>query len=632
MTEPHLHGTRLALLLFGTYLVATLAMGWPVSLAPGSYQIGGGADPQLYVWTIGWDTYALVHHPWSVFDANIFFPHRWTLAYSENLIGSALMALPVMWITDNALAATNIVALASVVLSATGAYLLARQLGASVTGSFLCGLIFAFAPPRFTRLGQAHLIAIQWVPFGLMFFHRYWQHGRRADLRWTLGLLSLQALTSGHGAVLLLLGCAVMTTFELCSGAPAALARRLKDIGIPGALMLLPALAAYIPYRLATSEVALTRVLDDEGLTLSSYISSPTAAHQALLSRLPAWEWLQQPPDAYLFPGLVPVLLAALAFAIPRVTQDGRWLRALATGLSLFGASQLALGVASALHGGVVLRIRGIEVLSASGWRPWLFAAVAIAARLALSRQVPFVTRARLRAAAADPRWMWLAVALLTLWLTIGPPLSLWQWVYWLPGLTFIRVPSRFTLLGLLAVAVLSACGFDRLAKRWSPRVRVAAGLLFAVVFLVESVQFPNAARPFTLDIPTVDRWLADQPGPIAIAEVPVSSSRDDARRAEVAVQYMLHTLGHHKPTVLGYSGAEPADYRDVYDGLIDFPSEASLDMLAGRGVTHVVVHLDYFTDEYRQEYEARLAGFSSRLRLVHAEGDGKIFALEPGR
>jgi len=550
-------GTRTgrAALVLAVYAVATLVMAWPVSVHPGSYQIGGGADPRLYIWTIGWGTHGLSHHPWSVFDANIFFPHVLTLAYSENLLGSALIALPIVWATGDVLAATNLVAVLAVFVSAVGGYVLARQLGVSALAAFLCGLVFAFAPPYFTRLGQLHLIAIHWVPFGLAYFHRYLERGRAADLRWTLGFLSLQAVTSGHGAVFLLLGVVAMGAHRLGTGTRAAPWRRLHDSGLPGVLLLVPAALVYVPYRLASREVPIERTLDDVGLTLSSYVSSPTHVHQWLLSLLPAWDWLQQPPDAFLFPGLVPLALAGLAF------------------------------------------------------RP-----------------------GRSRPASHADRWLFLAMGFLSLWLAIGPPLSLWQWVHWLPGLSFIRAPSRFTLLGTLALAVLAAMGFDRLTRQWAARARAIAAAGLALLLLAECVQIPNTARPFTLEIPAADRWLATLEGPIAIAEAPVSASRLDARRADVATQYMLHTLGHYHPTVFGYSGAEPSDYRGVYDSLIGFPSGDSISRLADRGVTHVVVHLDYLTAEDRPIYEARLAEFAGSLRLAHADGDGRVFEIIASR
>ena len=65
--------------------------------------------------------------------------------------------------------------LLSCVLSGAGTFLLARQLGISTAGAFAAGVIFAFAPPRFTRLAQLHLATVQWIPFCLAFVHAYLQ-------------------------------------------------------------------------------------------------------------------------------------------------------------------------------------------------------------------------------------------------------------------------------------------------------------------------------------------------------------------------------------------------------------------------------------------------------------------------
>ena len=70
----------------------------------------------------------------------------------------------------------------------------------------------------------------------------------------------------------------------------------------------------------------------------------------------------------------------------------------------------------------------------------------------------------------ADYRWLYLAVVLVTLWFAIGPPYGVWRWVYWLPGLNFVRVPSRFMLLGVLGLGVLAGLGFDRLDGRAARR------------------------------------------------------------------------------------------------------------------------------------------------------------------
>ena len=51
-------------------------------------------DTQLFIWTLAWDTHAVIHQPFAIFDSNIYYPERRTLAYSENLLGSTIVAAP----------------------------------------------------------------------------------------------------------------------------------------------------------------------------------------------------------------------------------------------------------------------------------------------------------------------------------------------------------------------------------------------------------------------------------------------------------------------------------------------------------------------------------------------------------
>ena len=149
------------------FSAVTLALTYPLPLHVGSAILSDNPDTHLFLWTLGWDVHAFTSQPFSIFDANIYFPQRLTLAYSENLIGSAFLAAPVLWLTGNAVLALNIVSLLSCILCGLGAYVLARRLGLSVAGAILCGLVFAFSPARFFRITQIHLATVQWVPFTL---------------------------------------------------------------------------------------------------------------------------------------------------------------------------------------------------------------------------------------------------------------------------------------------------------------------------------------------------------------------------------------------------------------------------------------------------------------------------------
>jgi hypothetical protein len=529
------------------YFALTMVLAYPLTRDPAGHVLSAAPDTNLYMWTLDWDTHAFIHHPGSIFDANIYYPERRTLAYSENLIGSAFFAAPVLWLTHNPVLAMNVVVLLSCILCGVGAFALARRVGVGPSAAALSGLVFAFSPPRFLRLDQVHLTTIQWVPFSLAFLHAYLDDGRKRNLRLAAAFFTLQAVTSGHGAALLVAATLILIGCRLALGEPPAVVRRLRDLGLPGALLLAPALLVAIPYRQVQIDMQLTRNVDDWTTQASSFLASPTHLHAFVLSAWPAWH-IYDTANAYLFPGYLPLLLAAAA-VLP------------------LGARRIA--VATERNAVVVYAL----------------------------------------------------ITLISIWLAAGPSAKLWPLVYWLPGLNFIRVPSRFMLLAVLGLAVLAGIGFDRLTSRLTPSRRHVLAVLAGVWLVVEFSAMPLGTEPYRVDIPAIDRWLAGQPTPFAVAEVPLAGER---RHTE----YMLHSTAHWQKTIEGYSGLRPPLHEELYRELRQFPDRTSLDSLARIGVNYIVVHGDLYTPEEWADVGARLALFQDRLELKHVEGAGRIYAL----
>src|SRR5579885_1948829 len=87
-----------------------VALTWP--LAPRLGRIGrDDADARFSIWNVAWVAHALTTDPAHVFDANIFYPHHGTLAYSENNLLAGALAVPVWAATRNPFAAHNFVVL-----------------------------------------------------------------------------------------------------------------------------------------------------------------------------------------------------------------------------------------------------------------------------------------------------------------------------------------------------------------------------------------------------------------------------------------------------------------------------------------------------------------------------------------
>jgi hypothetical protein len=629
------------------FLALTLLFTYPLWLDPGGSVIWQGSDTELFAWTLSWDVHALVHRPWAIFDANVFFPQARTLAYSENLIGSALLAAPVLWLTGNPVAAINTVALLACLLCGLGGYVLARRVGIGPAGATIAGIVFAFSPPRFFRIGQLHLAAVQWVPFGLASLHSYLDSGRRRDLRLAAAFLTLQTLSSGHGTVFLGLSMIGLCAYRVALGEPVAFRRRLADLGVPGVALLLPAVFVAFQYHAVQREVGLTRTLSDWVRTNgASFLFSPSHVDTFIHARLPG---RLDPPQADLFPGWLPLLLAPLAFVrlggrtSPAGTARSRWLTRSALTVEVAALVALALAAVISATGPVRLRIDTLTLLSArSAWRAWSLAAALVAARAVLARWVPFGASARVRRT-VRALWAWPAehrrdaapfyglVAAVSLWLALplDRPFGLWPLVYGLPGFNFIRVPSRFTLLTLLALAVLAGFAFERLTAGLQPRRRSAAGVILGVLLVVEFAAMPLSPAKYRADIPAVDRWLATRAGRFAVAEVPMADPDGDQTQWERRQStYMLHSTAHWQGTIHGFSGTRPQMYDELYASLVTFPDENSLQALSRLGVTRVVVHTDLYPPGEWSRVQARIAQFHDHLWLEQIVGPGLVYAL----
>src|SRR5580765_8321475 len=120
---------ELAVVVLG-FAALTVLLTWPLALHLGTIGRADNGDGRISIWNVAWVARTLVVDPMHVFDANIFYPHRWTLAYSESNLGAGLLAIPVYWATANPYAAHNSVFLLSFVLSAVGTYYLVRYLTA----------------------------------------------------------------------------------------------------------------------------------------------------------------------------------------------------------------------------------------------------------------------------------------------------------------------------------------------------------------------------------------------------------------------------------------------------------------------------------------------------------------------
>jgi hypothetical protein len=677
--------TWLAALLFAALAIA---FAYPVSLHPASLRFPAGPDENLGWYLIGWNTHSFVHHPWSIFEANIYYPQHNTLAYGENIIGIALFVAPIVWLTGNPMMATTIAAILSCVLCGLGTYVLARRVGLSVAAAIIAGIIFECAPPRFYRILQINLSNIQWIPFALAALHAYLDTGRRRFLLWAVTCVTLETLSSGHGAVFMAVTLLIFGLYRVLLGEPWLPLKRVRDFGVTGVLLLLPSALAYLPYRAVQGEVGLRRGLGSWDLQFRSFFASPSHLHQFLQKAL-GLEWINQTATAYLFPGCLALLLVAIALAWRRRSEPTggagenasrptgapspagpaslpldasraarfgaarpawtRLARVLTIGCGVF----LALAVAHALYGHPVrFRSANDELLFSAKdpWRAVACAGVLLACRLALVRRAPLTApgwllllvaalrrapalarrgaaRARVWAAFRrhDATSFFLVLTALGFGLALGPPYGLWRYVFRWPGFSFIRANSRFSLVMMLGIAILAGIGFDRVARRLRGRGRVVLATICGLVLVAEYAVMPMRSEAAHFEIPAIDRWLDTRPKPFVVAEVPVRVNDEHLQAA-----YMLHSMAHWQKTVHGYSGWRAALHYQLYDALALFPDKESLAWLTELDVTYLVAHTELYPPGEWEKVDARIAQYWPWLRLEHVEGTGRVYSVHP--
>lgn len=200
-TFYYLKRKRLELFIFFIYTVISVYFLYPLlkdirhTLIPG--------DGLFTSWTIGWNMHSFLNDPLNLFNANIFYPNKNTLAYSEMLLPPALLGLPLFLITGSLLFTYNALILISFVFSAWGAYLLAKYYTKNNYASFVAGIIYGFATYKFANIGHFQNLMTFWIPFTILYLQKYLDTFKQKHLIISTLLFIAQTLSSWNNGTFL---------------------------------------------------------------------------------------------------------------------------------------------------------------------------------------------------------------------------------------------------------------------------------------------------------------------------------------------------------------------------------------------------------------------------------------------
>ena len=563
-------------------LAFALLFTWPLGsdLAHLGRTHANDADGQFAIWNVAWVARTLVADPLNLFDANIFHPHRLTLAYSEANVLPGAIGAPVWWLSRNPWLTLNVVLLFGFASAYVGAYLLFRRLTGSAAASAVGAMLYAFCPYVFSHLSHIQLLMTGGIPLSMLMLHRLVDSFQLPASSFPLPASSSQLPASsfplpaplavvsafrrnvGAGAYLGLalaaqaLACAYYGIFAGLMVGYAVLflawTRRLWAsrhywiaIGV-GALMSIAIVAPFfIPFLMVKSESGFARTVADTAKWAArphGYLVSSSNAHGWLL------DYARQfgPWEEVLFPGLLAVVLggAGLVVAIRRGGRD----------------RETAL-----LYG---------------------------------------------------------TLGLLAFWASFGPAAGLYRILFHLPAFSFLRAPSRLGIVVVLCLALFATFALKAILESTNLRRRMVVTAVAITAAIVDLGVYP--LKWFRApELPAGYAVLAAQPR-AAIAEFPFYGERI---AFPLHAQYMLFSTAHWMPMVNGYSDVIPADFREAAPVLDSFPSDDAFRTLARRRVRYLAIHWDMFAGRDR-EIRNRLTPYLRNLRVLHDDARMSLYEV----
>ena len=151
------------LLVFLGFCLFTALLTWPYVTRLRDAVVDKG-DPYLMAWIMWWDYHATFTNPLHLFDANVFYPLKYSLAFSEHSYGLALLFFPLYALGLRPLTVQTIALFFGFAVSGYGAFRLGRTLTGSTAVGWVSGIVFAFVPYRFNMMSQVVYVFSPWMP------------------------------------------------------------------------------------------------------------------------------------------------------------------------------------------------------------------------------------------------------------------------------------------------------------------------------------------------------------------------------------------------------------------------------------------------------------------------------------
>jgi hypothetical protein len=560
-------------------------------------------DTNLNVFVVSWIAHIVPRNPLALFDAPIFYPERYTLAYSEHMLVPSLMGAPFIWVGVSPVTVYNVLVLAGFALSGWTMALVVRRWTGSTLAGITAGMLYAFNAHLLTRLAHLQALHMEFLPVALLGLDHVLQAGS--------GAVSVGCRESAAGSKAIPVGSresavgsrtaegevrvesvssvpsvsSVSSVSSVASVAPVAPVASMASVALLSSAFILQALCSnYTLVFLSVALVTAAAVRGDEWLSRER--------RDRLVALLCAGAIAVVLLSPFLWPYYVVSREQGMTRSIEEVSlYSASWSDYLATGGRLHYAwwsRRWFEGRTPLFPGLIALALAGASLCSTE-----------------LRRD------RRIRMAAA--------IGLVGLALSFGPALPGFAWLHrHVPLFEGVRAAARWGILLLTAVAILAGFAVSLLERRMRGWIYwPAAALALLALITLETLRAPLAFAGVPRIAALYDHFQSVTSA--VVVEFPLFAGPSVSENA----RYMLNSTRHFRPLVNGYSGFETAAFRQRADHWRRFPAGDVLADMTGLGVTHIVVHV---RDCPPDQVEA--AAGSPGLELLLDDSERRLYRL----
>ncbi len=505
----------------------------------------GIGDELVIAWTQNWVIHSLLTNPFSLFQANVYFPYQNTLAYSDLHVTSSVLALIPFMLIGQPISVINFTLFSSLILLGFSLYLLSFYLTKNFGASLFTGVLVIFSPAVLDKTIHLQILAIQWVPLAILFFFIFLDKKKSRYFVISLLFFLLQTYNSFMPGYFILFSYAIIFFYRWFYERKQIIKIITKKnvlLLISFFLLLLPIV---LPYYNISKEFNYTRdIRDAVHFALQPEDLFYTTRVSRLYPFLNNLSFNQQAQNGEFKPGYLGVVFTFLVILVLwRFVKNFKKNGFIFNAFVSIGLLGFILSLGPVLH---------------------------------LGRQ--------------------------TVHIPFPIPLPYTLFYYLMPGFQGFRNSARWEMLFIIAMAVAICLVLNEFFKKYSVKKKV---IIYCILILgcVAEFNFPMEFKPIpqVKDFPEVNHWLVTTPPDAKIIYLPIYNWNMPQVQNELWREY--YSTLHYRKMVNGYTGFSPPPWQNLITLLYKkIPNSESVTVLKDMKIDYIIVNKKEYDTLFMQK------------------------------